>query len=136
MAIGRNSTKRDSIEQDAYQSDNIKNCQTCSKSSNNDPENCQNANENPFDYADAPQWPPRRRSKDTSFSMKVHRSLSSATSASLALMRKNPGCSLANIFMLRILFWDILISGGDVITDFLRVSSIFYKKYDEFWIIL
>ena len=132
MAIGRDSTKRDSIEQDGYQSNNINNSQTYSKSSNDDPENCQNVNKDPFDYADAPQWPPRRRSKDTSFSMRVHRSLSTATIKSFALMRENPGCSFANIFVLRILFWDILISGGDVITDFLRVCLLFCKKYNEF----
>ena len=131
MAIGRDSTKRDSIEQDANKSNYTNNSQTCSKSSNNDPENCQNVNKDPFDYADAPQWPPRRISAGTSFSMKVHRSLSSATGAFLPLMRKDPGCSFANIFILRILFWDILISGGDVITDFLRVCLLFFKKYNE-----
>ena len=139
MAKGRDSTKSDSLEQDAYRSNNINNCQTCSESSNNDPENRQNANGNPFDYADGPRYPPKRRYKDKSFSMKgkIHRSLSSATSTSLALVRKNPGCSLANIFMLRILFWDILISCGDVVTDFLRVSLIFYKTcYYEFWMML
>ena len=130
MAIGRDSTKRDSLEQDAYRSNKTNNCQTCSESSYNDPENCQSINENPFDYADSHRSPPKRRSKHKSFSMKgkIRRSLSSATSASIALMRKNPGCSLANIFILRILFWDILISGGDVVSDFLRVSLIFYKK--------
>ena len=130
MAIGRESTKRDSLEQDAYRSNKTNDFQTCSESSYNDPENCQNVDKNPFDYADSPRYPPKRRSKYKSFSMKskLHRSLSTATSASLALMRKNPGCSLANIFILRILFWDILISGGDVVTDFLRVSLIFSKK--------
>ena len=128
MAIGRDSTKRDSLEQDAYRSNKTNNCQTCSESSYNDPEYGQSVNENPFDYADSPRYPPRRRSKEKSLSMKTLRPLSSATSASIALMRKNPGCSLANIFILRILFWDILISGGDVVSDFLRVSLIFYKK--------
>ena len=130
MAIGTDSTKRYSLEQDAYRSNETNNRQTCSESSYNDPENCQNINENAFDNVDSSRCPPRRRFKDQSFSMKrkAHSSMYSVTSAYIALMRKNPGCTFANIFILRILFWDIFISVGDVVTDFLRVNSIFHKK--------
>ena len=48
-----------------------------------------------------------------------------ATKASLAFESSMPGCSLLHMYTLRILFWDILVSGGDVVTDFYRVSSPF-----------
>ena len=44
------------------------------------------------------------------------------TKASEAFERMNPGCTLANFFFLRVLFWDMVVSGGDVVTDFLRVD--------------
>lgn len=44
------------------------------------------------------------------------------TKASEAFERMNPGCTLANFFFLRVLFWDMMVSGGDVVTDFLRVD--------------
>ena len=43
------------------------------------------------------------------------------TKASEAFERMNPGCTLSNFFMLRVLFWDMMVSGGDVVTDVLRV---------------
>ena len=130
MAIGKEPTNSTSTEDNTYDSNKSNNCHNCSKSSNHDLENGQNFDKNPFDYGDGPQSHPKRRSRIKSFSKqsKAHRSLSSATATSLALIRQNPGCTLANIYILRILFWDILVSGGDVVTDFLRVSKILNKR--------
>ena len=55
----------------------------------------------------------------------VSRSASAATKASLAFESSMPGCSLLHMYTLRILFWDILVSGGDVVTDFYRVNKFF-----------
>ena len=55
----------------------------------------------------------------------VSRSASAATKASLAFESSMPGCSLLHMYTLRILFWDILVSGGDVVTDFYRVKRFF-----------
>ena len=56
-----------------------------------------------------------------------------ATKASLAFESSMPGCSLLHMYTLRILFWDILVSGGDVVTDFYRVSSAFLTSYLLFY---
>ena len=54
------------------------------------------------------------------------------TKASEAFERMNPGCTLANFFFLRVLFWDMMVSGGDVVTDFLRVDLyVFYDSMTE-----
>ena len=44
------------------------------------------------------------------------------STATFAYMRRHPGFTLVNIYILKILFWDILVSVGDVVTDFLRVD--------------
>ena len=53
----------------------------------------------------------------------VSSNITTITTASKAFERKNPGCGLLNFYVLRILFWDIVVSGGDVVTDFMRVSK-------------
>ena len=44
------------------------------------------------------------------------------STATFAFVRRSPGCTLINTYILKILFWDILVSTGDVVTDFLRVN--------------
>ena len=46
---------------------------------------------------------------------------SSITSPSVAFKKSYPGCRLANFSFFRILFCGILVSGGDVFSDFLQV---------------
>ena len=109
-----------------------KNKQEFSRNSDNE----QNGDRN-FDDVDGPQSRPSswmkgtlRKSFGRILSRKISEFSSTGTEASSAFQNMNPGCSFVNIFMLRILFWDILISGGDVITDFLRVSFQLSSKDD------
>ena len=98
------------------------------KESSRNPDTEQNGEQN-IDDVDGPlsrssSWMKGtlRKSFGRILSRKISEFSSTGTEASAAFQNMNPGCSFVNIFMLRILFWDILISGGDVITDFLRVS--------------
>ena len=65
----------------------------------------------------------RRPKNPVSRSVSARTTTSVATKASLAFESSMPGCSLLHMYTLRILFWDILVSGGDVVTDFYRVRS-------------
>ena len=66
-----------------------------------------------------------RPKNSVSRSASARTTTSVATKASLAFESSMPGCSLLHMYTLRILFWDILVSGGDVVTDFYRVISNF-----------
>ena len=134
MAIGKNANQ-DSISFDhgSQQIQYRKNKQEFSRNSDNE----QNGDRN-FDDVDGPQSRPSswmkgtlRKSFGRILSRKISEFSSTGTEASSAFQNMNPGCSFVNIFMLRILFWDILISGGDVITDFLRVSYQLSSKDDQ-----
>ena len=133
MAIGKDPNKRVSKERESQESNSIQNDQQLSEFPENNSKQTRNSESNPFDYTDYPQSLPKRRthkrrrssahiSISSIFKRNTSKASSTGTTASLAFERMTPGCSLVNIFMLRILFWDILISGGDVVTDFLRVS--------------
>ena len=103
----------------------------------------------PFDYTDGNKSLPSRyntlswydrKTKNKRRSPVARKSSSrSATStvtrASFAFERIDPGCRLINIYILRILFWDILISGGDVVTDFLRVG-LFVLVYSSIMLVI
>ena len=139
MAIGKDPNKRVSKEQESQETYNIQNDQRSSEFSENHTKQHRNSNSNPFDYTDYPQTLPKRRthkkrrssqhiSISSIFKRNTSKASSTGTTASLAFERTNPGCSIVNIFILRILFWDILISGGDVVTDFLRVSFTIYNN--------
>ena len=94
------------------------------------------------DYTDSKGFPlekrpPRERISDISTissnsdiplrqKQSTRRMVSSVFStATFAYIRRNPGCTLINIYILKILFWDLLVSGGDVVTDFLRVNCFY-----------
>ena len=97
--------------------------------------------QNPFDYGNSRlteanrhntfSGVPRKSSiklrpkNPVSRSASARTTTSVATKASLAFESSMPGCSLLHMYTLRILFWDILVSGGDVVTDFYRVCSAF-----------
>ena len=133
MAIGKH-INQDSISGD-HGSQEIqyrKNKQESSRNSDTERNGEQN-----FDDVDGPRsrassWMTGtlRKSFGRILSRKTSELSSTGTEASAAFQNMNPGCSFVNIFMLRILFWDILISGGDVITDFLRVSFQLSSKQD------
>ena len=84
-------------------------------------------NKQPFDETDyvvpniANKIEIGRRPSVRSTGAKSSGGFSYKTKASEAFERMNPGCTLANFFMLRVLFWDMMVSGGDVVTDVLRV---------------
>ena len=95
------------------------------------------SDKDPFDYSVGNKSPPPSRYNTLSWYAKKSKNkrrsavsrksssrsaTSTVTRASFAFERIDPGCRLINIYILRILFWDILISGGDVVTDFLRVG--------------
>ena len=133
MAIGK-VINQDSISSDQGSQDiqYRKNKQESSRNSNTE----QNEDRN-FDDVDGPRsrtssWMKGtlRKSFGRIHTRKMSEFSSTGTEASAAFQNMNPGCSFVNIFMLRILFWDILISGGDVITDFLRVSFQLSSKDD------
>ena len=79
-------------------------------------------NKQPFDDTDAVLASSYKKKVNRRPSLKSTGGSSYKTRASEAFVRINPGCTLANFFILRVLFWDMVVSGGDVVTDFLRVD--------------
>ena len=75
--------------------------------------------------------------KNKRFTVLPQNRSSHSTTASTAFERKYPGCGLVRLYVLRVLFWDILISVGDVASDFLQVKAncalkIFDQGYRNF----
>ena len=79
-------------------------------------------NKQSFDDTDGARASSYKKKLNRRPSLKSTGGSSYKTRASEAFVRINPGCTLANFFILRVLFWDMMVSGGDVVTDFLRVD--------------